>query len=358
MDAPDDERLYSTLVNSLDGIVWEADGATFRFSFVSPQAERILGYPPAQWLESPDFWVTHLHPDDRDWCVNFCVEATKDGRDHEFEYRMIAANGQTVWLHDLVTVRREPNGQKTLRGIMVNITARKHAEEALRKSEQQILALSERLILAQEEERLRIARELHDNVGQQIAAVSIALSNIKRQVGIQDSALREQADRVYRKVSNVAETVRNLSHGLHPTVLEHAGLAAALRAHCSEFTVLTGVNIAFHADDAFADLPAEESLCLYRVAQEGLQNVAKHARTKSANLSLARRNGQVCLTISDNGCGFEAGGTHTSVGLGLVNMKERVRLVHGKLDVISHPHDGTTLRVYIPAKKPLIVPVE
>ena len=123
--------LYSKLVTSLDGIVWEANGETFQFTFVSPQAERILGYPVRQWLE-PNFWRNHTHPDDTDWCAAFCLDCTRQRQDHEFEYRMIAADGRVVWLHDIVSVKIEPDGSVYLSGIMLDITKRKQAEEELR----------------------------------------------------------------------------------------------------------------------------------------------------------------------------------------------------------------------------------
>ncbi len=125
-------NLYSKLVNSLDGIVWEADAETFRFTFVSPQAEKILGYPISQWLE-PNFWRDHTHPDDTEWCSAYCVDSTRRREDHEFEYRMIAADGRVVWLHDIVSVKSEPGAALYLRGIMLDITRRKQAEDDLRK---------------------------------------------------------------------------------------------------------------------------------------------------------------------------------------------------------------------------------
>lgn len=127
----ENSALYSKLVNSLDGIVWEADGETFQFTFVSPPAERILGYPLAQWFE-PNFWREHTHPEDTDWCSAFCLDSTQRGKDHEFEYRMIAADGSVVWLHDIVSVQIEPGGGLCLRGIMLDITKRKQAQDELR----------------------------------------------------------------------------------------------------------------------------------------------------------------------------------------------------------------------------------
>jgi PAS domain S-box-containing protein len=134
---------YELLVNSIDGIMWEADAQTFRFSFVSKQAERFLGYPAERWLEEPTFWRDHIHPDDRDWAVNFCMQATREKRPHEFEYRMITADGRTVWLRDLVTVVVEDEQPVKLQGIMVDITKHKQAEEALRESEERYRALLE-----------------------------------------------------------------------------------------------------------------------------------------------------------------------------------------------------------------------
>jgi PAS domain S-box-containing protein len=125
------EQRYASLVNSLDGIVWEADAETFRFTFVSPQAERILGYPASRWVDEPDFWLRHTHPDDVARCVALCRDATARQVDHAFEYRMIAADGRLVWLHDAVSVRATDGGSR-LRGIMLDVTARKAADEERR----------------------------------------------------------------------------------------------------------------------------------------------------------------------------------------------------------------------------------
>jgi PAS domain S-box-containing protein len=123
---------YRDLVNSVDGIVWEADLPAFQFSFVSKQAERILGYPIELWLSEPAFWADHLHADDREWAVHFCRTAVAEKRDHDFEYRMIAADGRAVWVRDLVTVVMQGDLPTRLRGVMVDITERKRAEEERR----------------------------------------------------------------------------------------------------------------------------------------------------------------------------------------------------------------------------------
>ena len=129
------------LVQSIDGIVWEVDAQTFRFSFVSAQAERLLGYPGHQWLADPAFWAAHIHPEDRDRAVNNCVECTAKNQSHQFEYRMIARDGRVVWLRDLVAVEVENGRAVRLRGVMFDITERKRVEEELRASEERKRAM-------------------------------------------------------------------------------------------------------------------------------------------------------------------------------------------------------------------------
>ncbi|MCS6865621.1 MAG: PAS domain S-box protein [Gemmataceae bacterium] len=129
------QKRYEQLVATVDGIVWEADAQTFQFTFVSQQAERLLGYPVEQWLHEPDFWVNHLHPEDRQAAIEFCTAATQACQNHDFEYRMVAQDGRVVWLRDIVTLVVENGKPVTLRGIMVDVTQHKKAEEALRLSE-------------------------------------------------------------------------------------------------------------------------------------------------------------------------------------------------------------------------------
>ncbi|HEY2774486.1 MAG TPA: PAS domain S-box protein [Candidatus Binatia bacterium] len=136
------QQQFEHIVSSIDGIVWEADAATFAFTYVSAQAERLLGYPRSHWLDEPDFWTAHIHPDDREWAVGYRMKATRDRQNHDFEYRMISSDGRIVWLRDIVSVAVD-DGRTVLRGIMIDITDRREKEDELKKAEERYRNLVE-----------------------------------------------------------------------------------------------------------------------------------------------------------------------------------------------------------------------
>jgi len=216
-------------------------------------------------------------------------------------------------------------------------------------NEKEILSLSARLISAQEEERTRIARQLHDDLSQQIAAMSIGMGILKGQIPLQQVDARAQSDRIQQKMANVAESIRQLSHELHPAVLEHSGLATALQTYCSEFGLLTGVRVSLQAQGSFEGVPLPVALCIYRITQEALQNVAKHANVEKAEVELSRLDGILRLSVSDRGAGIEPRPATPRVGLGLVSIRERTRLVNGAFEIQSKPNQGTIVSVRIPA---------
>jgi two-component system sensor histidine kinase UhpB len=241
-------------------------------------------------------------------------------------------------------------------GIMVDVTQRKQAEEALRASHEQIQDLAGRLIAAQETERSRIARELHDDISQRLAALAIAHSGLKRRLLPASSNLQEEVTRLQQHTISLAEAVRDLSRQLHPGVLQHAGLVAAIRGHCDEFSRLHDLKVTFRAEADLKGVPDDVALCLYRVAQEALHNVAAHAGARHAEVALTRVDRTLELTITDDGRGFDRARVSYDRGLGLISIDERVRLVHGRVEIDSRPDRGTTVQVQVPLGEPPISP--
>jgi signal transduction histidine kinase len=201
----------------------------------------------------------------------------------------------------------------------------------------------------QEEERSHLARELHDDINQQVAALSIGMGNLKRRMPQDAVDALEHCDRLQQLLVQAAECIRRLSHDLHPAVLDYSGLAVALRACCDEFGALTGVKVSLEIDGSFDAVSPSAALCVYRITQEALQNVSKHAKVGSAVVELNRSDGVLRLTVSDNGVGMAPERAETTVGLALVRIKERIRLVGGALEITSKPNRGTTVAVRIPS---------
>jgi signal transduction histidine kinase len=207
-------------------------------------------------------------------------------------------------------------------------------------------AFNERLMKAQEQERTRIAGELHDSVMQQITALSLVLGTAKRKMAPSPEAKEMVAD-VQRKLIDLGGEVRQLSHDLHPPMLKEAGLPEVLRGYCDGFGHLRGTPVSCDADESLAELSPGTALALYRIAQEALGNAAKHGAPTRVDVRLVRIGGDVVLTVADDGRGFEPGRGEGG-GLGLVNMRERARQLGGTFELDSRPGRGTTVRVAVP----------
>jgi PAS domain S-box-containing protein len=337
-----EERLRF-LLETASIMPWEADAETAQFTFAGEQAGKMFGYPAEQWYEQ-DFWPLHLHPDDRDDAISYCVEHSATSDHYEFEYRMVARDGRIVWVHDLVNVLREGGKPKTISGFMIDITKRKQTEEALRD-------LSGLLISAQEEERRRVARELHDDLNQRMALLSIELEQLGQKISAEESALRQNVVDLRLRAQEISTAIHRLSYQLHPSQLDHLGLDTALKSFCEEFSRVHGLRIEFHRSGFPIPIPKDVTLCIFRIAQESLRNVIKHSGAESARVVLEVDETAVGLTVSDGGNGFDLDANRTRRGLGLISMSERLRLVGGELSIDSQPLQGTAIRVSVPLSR-------
>ena len=263
------------------------------------------------------------------------------GRVRDFETTLRGKEGQTrVWLSsaDLIDL----NNKQCILVISNDITERKQAEEALRN-------VSARLIRAQEEERSRIARELHDGLNQKLALLCIDLEQLNQ--NHQGLDLRRKLKALSTRLQDVSSDVHGLSHELHPSKLDHLGLVPAVKSLCRELSGRRGLCIEFINSDAPAksdNLDKEIALCAYRVIQEALTNVIKHAGASSARVELKRQRRMLCFYITDSGTGFNVEEAKLKGRLGLVSMEERLRLANGELIIRSKPMRGTQIEARIP----------
>ncbi len=334
------EARLRALLESTRAIPWEASAKTWQFTYVGPQALELLGYPIEQWYEK-DFWPRHIHPDDRKFAIEFCLESSARVKDYEFDYRMITSSGNTVWLHDVVSVGSVNGTPETLRGFMIDITERKLAQERLRD-------LSGRLIHAQEEERRRIARELHDDVSQRLALLSMELDQLS-QSGESAAQLVERMQALRMRIHELSSDLHRISYELHPAKLEHLGLVAAVRSFCKELSRQQGIGIQFIDREVPREIPQDVALCLFRIVQESLRNAVKHSGAQEARAELSGSPDAIRLQISDAGIGFDPKDAKRK-GLGLVSMEERLRLVGGEITIHSRPSQGTRIDVRVPLR--------
>jgi signal transduction histidine kinase len=227
-------------------------------------------------------------------------------------------------------------------GLLFNRAKRRLAEVAAR-------GFHGRLIRAQEEERARLARELHDDVTQRLARLAIDAAQAERLPSA--PAVKETMSGVREGLVRLSDDIHALAYQLHPSMLEDLGLVAALKAECDRFTRQESIPVDVRLGEIPESVPPETALCLYRVAQEGLRNVGRHARARTAEVSLLRLDGGLQLKLRDDGVGFDPARPQETPHLGLGSMQERVQLLGGKLDIESTPGHGTTILAWVPAKE-------
>ena len=219
------------------------------------------------------------------------------------------------------------------------------------RAEDQLRANRAKLVEAEEQERRRIARELHDDIGQQLTLVELELRQLRTAVDKSGSHtnLGSSVEKIRSQVSGISEATRELSHGLHPGQLEFFGLAPALKSFCAELEQNTTLQISVTEKNLPAHLDWDISLCLFRVAQEALHNIVRHSEAKSCSVDLSRDHHHVILRIADDGVGFSAKKEHP--GLGMINMRERLELLAGTLKLASVPRQGTVVQASVPLRR-------
>ena len=336
---------FYAIANDTPAYLWMAD-PKMENSFLNTPLAKFLG---TQHTHLRQAWTDGIHPDDAERARSTFREHMKNHTGYTHEYRIQRFDGEYRWVVSQGVPRFSADGDFLgFAGSLLDVTGRRLAEGRLREANKRLQELSSRLIGAQEEERKRLARELHDDLSQQIAAVSLATGNLKRHIPGERPEARAQADAIHAKLVGLAEAVRRMSHELHPAVLQYSGLEPAMRSYCEEFGALTGLDIALNIEGSFEGVAPDAALCLFRVAQETLRNVVKHAKVKEAKVELRRAKGVLSLRVSDSGVGMEKGRDRSKAGLGLLNIQERARLVGGKAEIRSEPGQGTSIRVEIP----------
>ena len=294
---------------------------------------KILGWSESELCSRP--FLEFVHPDDRAHTKAAWDEMSGGHSAANVENRYLTKDGRWRWLN--WTIAAAAAGESQMSSAARDVTEEKLAREKLRD-------LAAQLMTAQDEERRRIARELHDDVTQRLSTVGIELGLLKR-----SGSQPEVVDGLQAQIFELSDDLRSLSHSLHPSILEYADLPATLEMYCRKFTEQHAIPASFTAREVPAEIPRAIAVALFRIAQESLRNVAVHSGATAASVVLAgEAGGGLSLFIIDNGKGFDAGKTRAGAGLGLLSIEERARNIGASVIIDSTLDAGTRLTVKVP----------
>jgi PAS domain S-box-containing protein len=343
-----EERFRRTFYQAAVGIA--QTGIDGQWLLLNDRLCEILGYSRDE-LRGKTF-IDITHPDDRQASLAG-VRKLLAGELTSFslEKRYIHKDGAMVWARLYTSLMRDQyNEPRYFISVVEDITEKVHAERALRESRRELRALAGRLINAQEEERRRISRQLHDDFSQRLALLAIDTPGLLDAPSPSPDQMKETLRNIHSRIVQMSADLRRISHELHPSILEDLGLAAALREMCEEFSAREGIEATLEQGTMPESLPKEAASCLYWIAHQALHNISKHAHASHVRASLGGSPQGVQLCIQDDGAGFdpEAGRGH---GLGIISMRERVRIVRGELSIHSQPGQGTEVKAFVPLTK-------
>jgi signal transduction histidine kinase/ABC-type uncharacterized transport system substrate-binding protein len=304
--------------------------------------QTVFGIPGGSYEAGVSDFAKWVYQEDREWVLAALERAQQHREPYAAEFRVIRTDGTVRWISARGKFYFSQSGEaERMLGMATDVTGRKLAEEA-------VYSLSGKLIRAQEEERQRIAREIHDDHQQRIALLAIELSSLAQEInGTNANAANQLAD-IWNRITQLGSDLQSLSHRLHSSTLDSMGLVPALKRLCREFTKYQQLDVDLVAENVPDAIPHEVALSLFRVTQEALQNVRKHSRAQGAEVRVEGLEGKIRLWICDDGVGFDLRGGAGGSGIGLRSMAERLRLVNGHFEVRSRPAGGTVIEAWAP----------
>lgn len=308
----------------------------------SPEAAQILGIDEAAQSTGQRI-LAKVHPEDRERITAAIAALTPDKPELRITFRMVRSDGTIIWVERSSRAQFDKQAKlQRLVGMVVDVTERKRAEEAL-------TSLSGRLIQAHEEERSRIARDIHDDYQQRVALFAKGLEAVAKDVENSPGKALARLRELGGNVDELTTDLHTLSHTLHSSMLEILGLVAAIKDFCREFADHQGIQIDFAHQSVPGAIPRDVALCLFRIAQEGLRNVKRHSGADRAEVRLEGFGENLHLSISDRGRGFDPNGPGSG-GIGIRSMEERLRLLGGNLEIQSRPMEGTRIDAWLRVK--------
>jgi signal transduction histidine kinase len=322
----------------------------YGITFISENIQAQLGYKPQNFYQTSRFWVQHIHPKDR---PHFFAEVRQllNAGHCQLEYRFLHADQTYRWVHHEMYLTRHKNGTKgEIAGLCMDISAWKEKEKELHDSHRQIRNLAVNLEWIREQERVRIARELHDVVGQEITILKLDLDRLRIDLKNGGRIKEEALWAIMKQVDGILQTVQRISTELRPAVLDKLGLCEAIKWQARCFKEHSGIDCRVSFPQGHVEPDKESAVALFRIFQEALTNVVRHAEATQVKVKFSRDNQSLWLIVEDNGRGITESAIKESQGFGLLGMRERTSVLGGELNVCRRPEGGTRISVRIPSK--------
>ena len=306
--------------------------------------QTIFGIPSDTYVITREEFIRYVHSDDRTRVSEGIADARQNQKLYAAEFRVVRPDGTVRWLAGRGKFYYARNGNpERMLGVSLDITERRLAEDALS-------CMNRRVIEAEERERDRIAKDLHENVGQRLALLAIAIEQLKNDLPDQAVEPLARMDAVWRKTLEILTDVKASAHELYSPRLEYLGIAAVMRTFCEEFADRKGVEIDFRSHDLPSLVLPDVSICLFRVLQEALHNAVMHSGVQKFSVQLWDESDEIHLRVSDSGVGFDLRAARKGQGLGLVRIEQRIKLVNGMSSIDSQPDEGTIVQVSVPLR--------
>jgi PAS domain S-box-containing protein len=341
LELRESEGRFRLVANTAPVLIWMSGTDNLRSYFSKPWLD-FTGRTNEQ--ELGDGWTDGVHPDDLHKCLDAYSHSFTRRHKFKMEYRLRRHDGEYRWIHDSGVPRFNSDG--TFAGYIgscIDVTDSRVAHEAL-------AGVSRKLIEVQERERTRIARDLHDDIAQRLALLAIGIDELQQTLADPAAEVLAQLDALRNQTDQLATDVQAISHGLHSSKLEYLGIVSAMQGFCREFSEKQQIEIDFKASDLPDAVSPETSICLFRVLQEALHNAAKHSGVRHFQVELSQASGEIQLTVTDHGAGFDPQSALNGCGLGLTSMQERLRLINGRLSIKSERGSGTRVSARVPFK--------
>jgi PAS domain S-box-containing protein len=316
----------------------------------SDELYRIYGRDPRTFAATFEGFLEAVHPDDRDQTRNVITHALQARQPFEFDHRIVRPDGEVRALHARGEVTLDEAGAVVaMTGIGHDVTDYRRIEAQLRLSREQLRQLSGRLEAMREDERTRISREIHDELGGALTGLKMDLARLSKHAAtLTPDAVRARAQEISTLVDGTVKTVRRIATDLRPGILDDFGLAAAIEWQLQEFEQRAGIECVFLGDAEDLALAPQAATALFRILQETLTNVARHAEARHVEVRLESTAQGLVLEVQDDGRGIAPAEVEGSRSLGLLGMRERVRLLAGRLEIEGQPERGTRVRVTVP----------